>query len=150
MKVTRLLFAIAGLGAILWGAVLSIEFAAESFQNAWQGAAWLVAGPLVHDAVVAPVVGIVGWLIARHLPPAWRTPVTVGAVLSAILALLAIPLLWRPFGVTPNPGLHDRNYWLGLLIALAAVWVAAIATGLIRQVRSNAATTEPHGEARGT
>lgn len=77
----------------------------------------------MHDAVVAPVVGIGGLVLARALPPWARVPVATGAVLSGVLVLLTIPLVWRPYGVAVNPGLHDRNYVLGLAIALGVVWL---------------------------
>ncbi|MGQ0840699.1 hypothetical protein [Actinokineospora sp.] len=135
MRTVRALFAVAGLAALAWGGLLAFEFATGSFRDAWQGAAWLVGGPVIHDAVVAPIVGVIGLLIARHLPPPWQAPVAVGAVSSGVLVLLAIPLLWQPFGVPVNPGLHDRNYWLGLGISLAVVWVGVAVGGLIRTRR---------------
>ncbi|HVK21031.1 MAG TPA: hypothetical protein VM677_06700, partial [Actinokineospora sp.] len=101
----------------------------------WQGLAWFVGGPVVHDAVVAPVVGGVGLLIASRISPRWRTPVLAGSVATGVLALLAVPLLWRPFGVPDNPGLHDRDYWLGLGVSLAIVWAAVALGGLLTRNR---------------
>jgi hypothetical protein len=69
-------------------------------------------------------------------------PVAVGAVLSGVLALLAAPLLWRPFGVPANPGLHDANYGLGLAVALGVVWAGVLAWSSIR-------TSAARGRARG-
>jgi hypothetical protein len=77
--------------------------------------------------------------LSSALSPAWRTPVVVGIVLTAVLTLLAIPLLWRPFGVATNPGLHDRDYGLRLGIALAIVWVVVGATGLAQLTRAKLA-----------
>jgi hypothetical protein len=131
----RWVFAVAGLGLLAHGAVLTWEFATSRTVNAVQGLAWFVGGPLVHDGIVAPVVGVAGLLLTRVVPAPWRAPVAVGAVLSALLALLAIPLLWRPFGVVTNPGLHDRDYGLGLVIALGVVWLAVLVAGLARRHR---------------
>lgn len=33
----------------------------------------------------------------------------------------------------PNPGLGDRPYWLGLLVALAVVWISVTVVGVLRQ-----------------
>jgi hypothetical protein len=129
----RLVFAVAGLALLAYGALLSWEFAASRTVNAVQGAAWFVGGPVVHDGIVAPAVGIVGLVLTRFVPVAWRAPVAVGVVFSAVLTLLAIPLLWRPFGVVTNPGLHDRDYGMGLAIALGIVWVGVVAAGLAQQ-----------------
>jgi hypothetical protein len=53
--------------------------------------------------------------------------------------LLAIPLLWRPFGVARFPGLHDRDYGLGLAIALGVVWGCVLLAGLAQWHRSRLA-----------
>jgi hypothetical protein len=128
---TRIVFAVLGLAALVWGAILVVQFAVQSWPDTRSAAAFLIAGPVVHDAVVAPVVGVVGLVIARRLGPAWRTPVRIGAALSAVLALLAVPALWRAYAGPPNPGLEDRNYGLGLVISLAIVWVIVLACGFV-------------------
>ncbi len=129
---TRVLLALSGLALLAYGAVLTWEFATSRTVNAVQGAAWFVAGPLVHDGIVAPAVGLTGLLLTRVIPVPWRTPVIAGVVLSGVLTLVAIPLLWRPYGTAVNPGLHDRNYGAGLAIALGVVWLAVVAAGLVR------------------
>jgi hypothetical protein len=131
----RISFALVGLALLAYGAVLAWDFATGRSVNAVQGLAWFVGGPILHDAVLAPVVGVLGVLLTRYVPVAWRAPIAVGAVLSGVLTLLAIPLLWRPFGVATNPGLHDRDYGTGFAIALGVVWVCVLATGGFRQWR---------------
>lgn len=140
MRIARAVFAVAGLAMLAWGAWLSWEVISASTERAVQVIAWFVGGPLLHDGIVAPVVGILGLVITRWLPAAWRAPVAVAAVISAILTLLAIPLLWRPFGVATNPGLHDRDYATGLAVALGAVWICALATGFTRGLRRRRAS----------
>ncbi|HET9143421.1 hypothetical protein [Actinophytocola sp.] len=135
---TRVLLAVAGLAALAWAAVLAWDFAATSASGAVQAAAWFVAGPLLHDAIFAPAAAAVAVVAARRLPVRWRAPVAAGGVLSAVLAILAVPLLWRPFGVPTNPGLHDRDYTLGLLIALGVVWLGVLTAGSLNR------TKKPH------
>jgi hypothetical protein len=142
--VIRVLLAMSGLALLAYGAVLTWEFATSRTVNAVQGIAWFVGGPLVHDGIVAPAVGLIGLALTRVMPQPWRTPVAVGVVLSGVLTLLAIPLLWRPFGMSTNPGLHDRNYAAGLAIALATIWLTVLVAGRIRaKVRSAAPAEEP-------
>ena len=135
----RWLFAATGLALLAYGAVLTWDFATSRTVNAVQGAAWFIGGPLVHDGLVAPVVGLVGLGLSRVLPRPWRAPVVAGLVLTGVLTLLALPLLWQPFGVVTNPGLHDRDYGTGLAIALGVVWVTVITAGLVQQYRSRLA-----------
>lgn len=138
----RWVFAIAGVATLAWGAWLLWDLAAR--HDAIQIAFWFAGGPVVHDAIVAPVVGLVGLVLAKMLPPAAKVPVVVGLVLSGVLALLTVPLVWRPYGVAVNPGLHDRNYVLGLAIALGVVWLGVAASAWLRH-KTNAA----RGRARG-
>jgi hypothetical protein len=135
VRIARAGFALAGLAMLAYGAWLGWAVISVSTERATQVIAWFVGGPLLHDGLVAPVVGVVGLVLTRWLPAPWRAPVAVAVVVSAILTLLAIPLLWRPFGVATNPGLHDRDYGTGLLIALAVVWICALATGSVRTLR---------------
>jgi hypothetical protein len=135
----RWLFALTGLALLAYGAVLAWDFATSRTVNAVQGAAWFVGGPLVHDGLVAPVVGLVGLGLGRVLPRPWRAPVVAGLVLTGVLTLLGVPLLWRPFGGATNPGLHDRDYGAGLAIALGVVWVGVLLVGLAQQHRSRLA-----------
>jgi hypothetical protein len=135
----RLLLALTGLALLAYGAVLAWDFATSRTVNAVQGAAWFIGGPLVHDGLVAPVVGLVGLGLSRVLPRPWRAPVVAGLVVTGVLTLLGIPLLWRPFGGATNPGLHDRDYGTGLAIALGAVWVVVVLVGLVQQHRSRLA-----------
>ena len=132
----RWFFALAGLALLGSGAVLAWEFASSRTVNAVQGGAWFIAGPIINDGLVAPVVGIVGLALRGVLPRPWRGPVAVGLVLTGVLTLLSVPLLWRPYGTAVNPGLHDRDYGTGLAIALGVVWVGVLLVGLAQQRRS--------------
>jgi hypothetical protein len=134
----RITFFVLGLAALAWGGYLALDFATSSLHDGVQAAVIFVAGPVVHDALVAPLVGVTGLVLATKLPAPWRVPVVVGAVLTAILALLAVPLIWHPFGVATNPGLHDGHYLLGLGIYLAVVWAGVAAAGLVRTHRRSA------------
>lgn len=127
---TRALLALSGLALLAYGAVLAWEFATSRTVNAVQGIAWFVGGPLIHDGVVAPAVGLTGLVLTRVVPTSWRAPVTAGVVFSGVLTLVAIPLLWRPYGTAVNPGLHDRDYGVALAIAIGVVWLAVVVAGL--------------------
>jgi hypothetical protein len=131
----RWFLALTGLALLGYGAVLAWEFASSRTVNAVQGAAWFVGGPIVHDGLVAPVVGLVGLGLAKVLPRPWHRPVVAGLVLTGVLTLLGVPLVWRPYGGATNPGLHDRDYGAGLAIAVGIVWVAVVLAGLAQQHR---------------
>ena len=117
-----------GVGLLGWGAVLLLPVL---FDSPLSLGGWLIGGPIVHDVLLAPLVGVGGVVIARVLPEPWRTPVGAGLVVSGILVVLSIPYLWRAFSGPVTPGPHDRPYPAGLLIALTVVWIAVVVVGLV-------------------
>lgn len=132
MKTARALLALPGLAALAWGVVLFVEYAFPLRPDVFGTVGWIVAGPLVNDGVVAPLTAVLGFALSRLLPPRWRTPAIAATVTTGVLAILAFPLLWRPYGTPPMPGLHDGNPALGLALTVAAVWLAMALTRVIR------------------
>ncbi|GHF98553.1 MULTISPECIES: hypothetical protein [Amycolatopsis] len=134
MKTARVLLALPGLAALAWGVVLFAEYALPLRPDVFGTVGWLVGGPVLNDAVIAPLTALLGIALSRLLPPRWRTPVMAGTVVTATLAILAFPLLWRPYGTPPMPGLHDTNPAPALALTLAVVWLAVVLTALSRRV----------------
>jgi hypothetical protein len=134
VKTARALLALPGLAALAWGVVLFVEYAFPLRPDVFGTVGWIVGGPLLNDGVVAPLTAVLGVVLARVLPRPWKVPVVTGTVLTGVLLILAFPLLWRPYGTPPMPGLHDGNPALGLALTLAAVWLAVLLTPLARRV----------------
>ena len=80
--------------------------------------AWLLVPALLSDLVLMPVAAVLSVLVTRHLPTAWRAPVTVGLALSAFVVLIGWPFIGG-FGRHPdNPTLLNRDYLRGALVVL--------------------------------
>lgn len=99
-------------------------------------AVWLVAGVVVHDAVLAGATLTLGSLAVRLAPRVVRAPLAVGFVVLGSVTLLAVPVLGRFGARADNPTLLDRDYttgWLALAgITLVAVAVAVVVAALVR------------------
>ena len=94
---------------------------------------WLGGGVVLHDAVLAPLVVVVGVLAARVLPGVARAPVAVVGVVVGSLTLLSLPVL---LGREPaNPTLLDRDYTTGWLLVAALVAVAVACGTLVLERR---------------
>jgi hypothetical protein len=119
----RGLLGVAGLAGVLYGLFLLLGQGATQVLDA---GVWLVGGVVAHDAVLAPVVLVLGVVAVRLLPGVARAPVVVGLVVLGTVTLVAVPVLGR-FGASPgNPTLLDRDYVAGwcVLAGLTAVAVA--------------------------
>lgn len=98
-------------------------------------ARFVVAGALLHDLLVAPVVILLGVALARAVPIPARAAVQAALVVSGVAALFSYPLV-RAYGLaTRNPTSLPRNYGANLLIVLGAVWAVA-AVVAVRRVRA--------------
>jgi hypothetical protein len=132
VRAARLLLALPGLAALAYGALLAVRFVAHSGKDGRSALEFFVGGAIGHDLLVAPIVGLVALVISRWAPVAWRTPVRIGAAITAVLGLIALPTLWRANAGPANPGLDDRDYAGGLLAAYAVVWLLVVLGGLLR------------------
>lgn len=146
----RALTLVAGVAAAAYG---GWQLAQRGWTNAEAAATWLVAGVVLHDAVLAPVTIAVAWLALRLVRTDRLAPWTVGLVLLGPLTLLALPVLGR-FGVRPdNPTLLDRNYWAGWSAVVVAVCAGILVTryaGRRRHPRVRVvASTQVEGGAHG-
>jgi hypothetical protein len=102
-------------------------------RDAAQVGVWVVGADLLHDLVLAPVVGLVGFALARAAPREWRWPIRAGAIGSALMLLIAYPAL-RGFGRRTAPGngsVLPLDYTSAVLTVLAALWGVVVIWGLV-------------------
>lgn len=86
---------------------------------------WLVAGVLVHDLVLVPLVAAAGWVLARLVPAPARPVLRGGLLVAGVVTLVALPVLSGK-GDASNPSLTPLDYprnWALLLAATAVVTV---------------------------
>ncbi|WP_029118023.1 hypothetical protein [Mycobacterium sp. URHB0044] len=83
---------------------------------------WAVVAAVVHDFVFAPVGAAMGFTGRRLIRSRWWAPVTVAALCTVVLVLLAIPVYAKP-GLRPdNLTVLNRDYPLGLWVSVTVVW----------------------------
>ena len=127
MKALRLLLGATGVVLIVVGVVF---LSGDRLGDLVEVGAWLAGGVVAHDAVIAPLVIVVGALGVPRLPSAFRAPAVVGLVVLMSVTLMAVPVIGR-FGVKADDhGLLNRPYvalWLVFAVLVAvAVAVASL------------------------
>ncbi|MFY0405673.1 hypothetical protein [Solicola sp. PLA-1-18] len=131
--VTRGVLLLAGLAAGVYGAVLLLQL---DFSRLLSTVIWLAGGVVAHDFVFAPVVVVLGVLLARVLPDAARRPVAVAVVVWGTVTVAAIPVLSGQGGKPDNATLLDRPYWTAWLVLTALVLVATAVASVLASRRA--------------
>lgn len=99
-------------------------------------ARWIVGSAVVHDALVLPIVVMIGVAVRRAVPPRAWPPIRWALATTGVVMLVAWPFV-RGYGRRPdNPSLLPRHYGAGALMALSVVWFTAGALALWSHRRS--------------
>lgn len=126
MKIWRYGLGAAGLAALLFGLRGLVTGGVATH---WPvPVVWLVAGVLVHDLVLVPLLAAAGWVLARLVPARSRPVVRGGLLVAGALTLVALPVLSGK-GDASNPSLTTLDYprnW-AILLALTAVVTVSLA-----------------------
>jgi hypothetical protein len=100
---------------------------------------WLAGAVIAHDAVLAPAVVALGWLVARAVPRTVRGPLQAGALVAGSVALMSAPLWLRPL-LGPvsraNPSANPLDYPGNLVLVLAVIAAMTVAAILARVFRT--------------
>jgi hypothetical protein len=130
----RWLFLVPGLAAVGYGAHGLLTAGGRVPLDSWL--TWFVGSALLNDLVLAPLWIGLGWLSARLLPRAARPAVVVGAAVTGVLTLVALPFVLG-YGADPaNGSFLPRDYGRNLLLVAAAVWVLAVGWAVLAVRRS--------------
>ncbi|MBZ5740391.1 hypothetical protein [Nocardioides mangrovi] len=97
--------------------------------------AWLAAGVVLHDGVLAVLTIVLAGVALRLAPTAARAPLAVGFVVLGPLTLLAVPVLGRFGARADNPTLLDRDYTAGWLALAGLTALAVVVASLVRSRR---------------
>ncbi len=96
--------------------------------------AWFFGSGLLHDLLLAPAVFLIAVVLGRLVPARARAIVQAGLIVSAVVILVAIPLILGP-GKPGNPSALPRNYPVGLSIVVGTVWAATALLFLVGRIR---------------
>ncbi|WP_329400574.1 hypothetical protein OHA45_01550 [Streptomyces lydicus] len=129
MSVTRLLTGVAGLALMGVGASLLLDVPDLTGVLVWLGGA-----VVLHDALIAPLVLLIGLMLVRG---GAREPVRGALLVAGALTAVALPVLLRP-GKPANSSVLPLDYprnWLLTLVAVATVTALVLAARRTRRSR---------------
>jgi len=106
---------------------------------------WLVGGLVVHDAILAPIVAVIGLFLSKSLPDGIRQIVQGGLIVAGVVALIALPVVIGGGKTETNPSLLPLDYSRNLIIVL--IIIGAI-TGLFVLLRLLRHRSSPESASR--
>ncbi|WP_089106933.1 hypothetical protein [Streptomyces hyaluromycini] len=128
-KVLRLLAGAAGLALMGVGASLLLDV-----QDLMGVAEWLGGAVVLHDALIAPLVLLVGLVLVRG---GVRGPIRGALLVAGALTAVALPVLLRP-GPRANSTVLPLDYprnWLLTLVGVATVTALLVVAKEVRRSR---------------
>ena len=107
---------------------------------------WVVGLDLVHDLALAPAATAVAVVVVALLPRRLRAPVQApllaGLGASAVVLLVAWPLLGGYGRRRDNPTILPRDYTTSVLVVLAVIWTLAAGWSVVRVARQRRSELE--------
>ena len=133
MKAWRIILATLGILLLLYG-IVRLLINIPNPELGWV-ALWLVAALIIHDAVIAPSVVGVGWLLRRLLPDRGRRYVQMGLIIAAAVTIIAVPMIYRRGSQPPQKTLLIQNYAANVALLLGIIAGVTLAAYAVRVVR---------------
>ncbi len=122
-----------GLGAIAYGAVRILQSPDSS--KPLDLLKWLVAALILHDGILAPIISLFGFAMARLIPGRARAYIQGGLIVGALVSTFALVEIYREGKSLPGQSLLEQDYGRHLLVILGIVLVLTVALYLTRVVR---------------
>lgn len=145
MLLARRAFAVAGLALLAYG--VAQLFLVVAWPDLVLLAAWLVGALVVHDGLLSPLVLAAGAALDRWLPARGRRYVQLALLTGAVVAVVALPMIYLEGSQPPEKAILLQDYGLNLTLVLAVVAVVSLALYAVRVARDRrgaASSTAEH------
>ncbi|HEY6664852.1 MAG TPA: hypothetical protein VI036_06945 [Propionibacteriaceae bacterium] len=137
MKAWRIILAAAGIALGAFG-VFRLLTEIPTYSLVILGV-WLVAALVIQDAILAPSVVGVGWLLRRYVPDRGRRYLEVALIMSALITVIAVPMIFLRGTQPAVKALLLRNYGFNLILIIAIIGVINLILYVVRVARDRSA-----------
>lgn len=137
MKAWRIILAAAGIGLGAYG-VFRLVSELPTYSLLILGV-WLLAALVIQDAILAPSVVGVGWLLRRYVPDRGRRFLQVALIISGLITVIAVPMIFLRGTQPAVKALLLRNYGSNLILIIAIIGVISLILYAVRVARDRSA-----------
>lgn len=131
--VWRIVLGTLGVGAIAYGVVRILQSPAAV--KPLDLFLWLVGALILHDGILAPIITVFGFLMARLIPGRARAYIQGGLIVGALVTTFTVVEIYREGKSRPGNALLEQDYTRHLLLILGVVLVLTAALYAGRVVR---------------
>jgi hypothetical protein len=101
---------------------------------------WLVAALIIHDALLAPSVVGVGWLLRRFVPDRGRRYLQFALIMIAFVTVIAVPMIFLRGSQPAVKALLLRDYGANLIVIIGLVAMISLILYAVRVAQDRSAT----------
>jgi hypothetical protein len=101
---------------------------------------WLVAALIIHDALLAPSVVGVGWLLRRFVPDRGRRYLQLALIMIAFVMVIAVPMILLRGSQPAVKALLLRDYGANLILIIGVTAMISLILYVLRVARDRSAT----------
>jgi hypothetical protein len=132
VKAWRIILAVAGIALVAFGVFrLLSEIPTHSLLLL---GVWLIAALVLHDAILVPSEVGAGWLLRRYVPDRGRRFLQVALIMTAFVAVIAIPMIFLRGSQPAAKALLLRNYGANLILLMSMIAVVSLILYAVRVV----------------
>jgi hypothetical protein len=138
VKAWRIVLAVAGLALGAFGIFRLVTQIPPA--NLLILAVWLAAALIIHDALLAPSVVGVGWLLRRFVPDRGRRFLQLALIMIALVMVIAIPMILLRGSQPAVKALLLRDYGANLIMIVGVIAAVSLILYAVRVARDRSAT----------
>lgn len=125
-----------GVAAMLYG--LKLLYAKpDAVNNPFGVLKWAIASDIAVDGLLMPLIALTGFALTKLVPSRARKFVQGGLVATAMVTLIAIPLIHRRGKAEPGQALLVQDYTSHLFVLVGIIAAGTVAAYAWRFVRDN-------------
>ncbi len=142
MKLTRYLIGAVGVALAAYGILRILD--QSRFTHPSQLIFWLIGALILHDAIIAPLVLVVGFVLDRTVPSRALAFLQAGLVTGGLVSSIGVIMIWRQDKYSsPALALLRQHYRTNLLVLLVLIALVTGVAYVVTVARSNSTKSRP-------
>ena len=102
---------------------------------------WLIGALVIHDGILSPLIVAVSWVLAKVIPPRARRYVQAALIMSALVTIIAIPMIYRRGHQPQVKAILQQNFGGNLTVLIGIIAAVSLLLYALQVARDRPRTT---------